>query len=141
MSSSWIKRGDIYLADLSPVTGSEQGGLRPVLVYQNNVGNRFSPTVAVAAITSQIQKAKLPTHVEIKTEKYKIERDSVILLEQVRTVDKERLDYENKITVLDDEDMMKVDLALLVSSGLLDIFKSEEKIQYIKNLIKEGIYR
>lgn len=134
--SSMIKRGDIYLADLSPVTGSEQGGLRPVLVYQNNVGNRHSPTVMVAAITSQFHKAKLPTHVEITTEKYKIERNSVILLEQVRTIDKERLDYENKITTLNSEDMERVDLALLISSGLMDIFENDSRIKYIQNSIK-----
>lgn len=133
-----IRRGDIYLADLSPVTGSEQGGLRPVLVFQNNVGNKYSPTVKVAIITSQIQKAKLPTHVIITADKYKIDRDSVIMCEQTRTVDKERLDYENKIAVLDFEDMLKVDIALLISDGLLDIFKSEAKVNYIKNMIAEG---
>ena len=85
-----VKRGDVYFADLSPVVGSEQGGVRPVLVIQNNIGNRFSPTVIIAAITAQIQKAKLPTHVEIDAKRYGFERDSVILLEQIRTIDKQR---------------------------------------------------
>ena len=96
-----VKRGDVYFADLSPVVGSEQGGVRPVLVIQNNIGNRFSPTVIIAAITAQIQKAKLPTHVEIDAKRYGFERDSVILLEQIRTIDKQRL--TDKITHLDDE--------------------------------------
>lgn len=84
-----VKRGDVYFADLSPVVGSEQGGTRPVLILQNDIGNRFSPTVIVATITAQIQKAKLPTHVEINAKKYGFERDSVILLEQIRTIDKQ----------------------------------------------------
>ncbi|MFP3886174.1 type II toxin-antitoxin system PemK/MazF family toxin [Priestia filamentosa] len=113
-----VKRGDVYFADLSPVVGSEQGGVRPVLVIQNNIGNRFSPTVIVAAITAQIQKAKLPTHVEINAKKYGFERDSVILLEQVRTIDKQRL--TDKITHLDEEMMGKVDKALQISLGLID---------------------
>ncbi|MDC6159978.1 type II toxin-antitoxin system endoribonuclease NdoA, partial [Bacillus albus] len=83
-----VKRGDVYFADLSPVVGSEQGGVRPVLVIQNDIGNRFSPTAIVADITAQIQKAKLPTHVEIDAKRYGFERDSVILLEQIRTIDK-----------------------------------------------------
>lgn len=112
-----IKRGDVFFADLSPVVGSEQGGTRPVLVIQNDIGNRFSPTVIVAAITAQIQKAKLPTHVEIDAKKYHFERDSVILLEQIRTIDKSRL--TDKITQLDDVLMDKVDAALEVSMGLL----------------------
>lgn len=112
-----IKRGDVFFADLSPVIGSEQGGTRPVLVIQNDIGNRFSPTVIVAAITAQIQKAKLPTHVEIDAKKYHFERDSVILLEQIRTIDKSRL--TDKITQLDEELMDKVDTALEVSMGLL----------------------
>ncbi|MBO1913673.1 type II toxin-antitoxin system PemK/MazF family toxin, partial [Microvirga sp. 3-52] len=95
-----IKRGDVFFADLSPVVGSEQGGTRPVLVIQNDIGNRFSPTVIIAAITAQIQKAKLPTHVEIDAERYHFERDSVILLEQVRTIDKSRL--TDRITHLDE---------------------------------------
>ena len=113
-----VKRGDVYFADVSPVVGSEQGGVRPVLVIQNDIGNRFSPTVIVAAITAQIQKAKLPTHVEIDAKRYGFERDSVILLEQIRTIDKQRL--TDKITHLDDEMMDRVDEALQISVGLID---------------------
>lgn len=113
-----VKRGDVYFADLSPVVGSEQGGVRPVLVIQNDIGNRFSPTIIIAAITAQIQKAKLPTHVEIDAKRYGFERDSVILLEQIRTIDKQRL--TDKITHLDDEMMEKVDEALQISLGLIE---------------------
>ncbi|GEN55061.1 PemK family transcriptional regulator [Halobacillus litoralis] len=113
-----VKRGDVYFADLSPVVGSEQGGVRPVLVLQNDIGNRFSPTVIVAAITAQIQKAKLPTHVEINAEKYGFERNSVILLEQIRTIDKQRL--TDKITQLDEPMMQQVNKALQISLGLID---------------------
>ncbi len=112
-----VKRGDVFFADLSPVVGSEQGGTRPVLIIQNDIGNRFSPTVIIAAITAQIQKAKLPTHVEIDAKKYGFERDSVILLEQLRTIDKSRL--TDRITHLDDELMEKVDIALEISLGLI----------------------
>ena len=111
-----IKRGDVYYADLSPVVGSEQGGIRPVLIIQNDIGNRHSPTIICAAITSQINKAKLPTHIEIKSKDYTLVRDSVVLLEQVRTVDKKRL--KEKICHLDERLMNKVDKALLVSFGL-----------------------
>lgn len=111
-----VQRGEVYFADLSPVVGSEQGGVRPVLVIQNDIGNRFSPTVIVAAITAQIQKAKLPTHVEIKAEKHGFERDSVILLEQIRTLDKQRL--TDKITKLDTDTMKKINHALEISLGL-----------------------
>lgn len=113
-----VKRGDVYYADLSPVVGSEQGGTRPVLIIQNDIGNRFSPTVIVAAITAQIQKAKLPTHVEIDAKKYGFERDSVILMEQIRTIDKQRL--TDKITHLDEQMMKKVDNALQISTGLIE---------------------
>lgn len=113
-----VKRGDVYFADLSPVVGSEQGGVRPVLVIQNDIGNRFSPTVIVAAITAQIQKAKLPTHVEIDAKSYAFDRDSVILLEQIRTIDKQRL--TDKITHLDEEMMERVNDALQISLGLID---------------------
>ena len=112
-----VKRGDVFFADLSPVVGSEQGGTRPVLILQNDIGNRFSPTVIIAAITAQIQKAKLPTHVEIDAKKYGFERNSVILLEQLRTIDKSRL--TDRITQLDDELMEKVDVALEISLGLM----------------------
>lgn len=118
MSKLVVKRGDIYYADLSPVIGSEQGGVRPVLVVQNDIGNRYSPTIIVTAITSQINKAKLPTHVEIEASEYGLTKDSVILLEQIRTIDKKRL--EEKIGHLDDEMMMKVNEALYISLGLVD---------------------
>ena len=111
-----VKRGDIFYADLSPVVGSEQGGVRPVLVVQNDIGNKYSPTIICAAITSQINKAKLPTHIEIDSTKYTIVRDSVVLLEQVRTVDKKRL--REKICHLDNSFMNRVDKALKVSLGL-----------------------
>lgn len=114
-----IKRGDIYYADLSPVIGSEQGGIRPVLVVQNDIGNKYSPTVIAAAITSQINKAKLPTHIEISAQEYGLVKDSVILLEQIRTIDKKRL--REKIGHLDDELMVKVDDALNISFGLTEI--------------------
>ncbi|MEW6522356.1 MAG: type II toxin-antitoxin system PemK/MazF family toxin [Bacillota bacterium] len=114
-----IRRGDIYYADLSPVVGSEQGGFRPVLVVQNDIGNKYSPTTIVAAITSQIDKAKLPTHVELPASEYRLEKDSVLLLEQVRTVDKRRL--REYITRLSDEAMAKVNEALAISVGLKEI--------------------
>lgn len=114
-----IKRGDIYYADLSPVIGSEQGGVRPVLVVQNDIGNKYSPTVIAAAITSQINKAKLPTHIEISALEYGLQKDSVILLEQIRTIDKKRL--REKIGHLDDELMDRVNEALSISFGLADI--------------------
>ena len=113
-----VKRGDVFFADLSPVVGSEQGGFRPVLVIQNDIGNRFSPTVVVAAITAQIQKAKLPTHVEIPAERYGLERDSVVLLEQIRTIDKQRL--TDKIAHLDELMMKRVNDGLQISLGLVD---------------------
>jgi len=113
-----VKRGDVFYANLSPVVGSEQGGVRPVLVIQNDIGNKYSPTVIVAAITAQIQKAKLPTHVEIPAKPYGLEKDSVILLEQIRTIDKQRL--TDKITHLDDELMQKVNESLQISLGLVD---------------------
>ncbi|SKA87149.1 mRNA interferase MazF [Clostridium sp. USBA 49] len=111
-----VKRGDIFYADLSPVVGSEQGGIRPVIVIQNDVGNKYSPTVIVAAITSQINKAKLPTHVEISSEEYGLNKDSVVLLEQIRTLDKKRL--KEKIGHMTDKDMKMVDEALSISVGL-----------------------
>ncbi len=114
-----VKRGDIFYADLSPVVGSEQGGIRPVLVVQNDIGNKFSPTVIIAAITSQINKAKLPTHIEILADDYGLSKDSVILLEQIRTVDKKRL--RERIGKLDEELMERVNEALTVSVGLIDL--------------------
>ena len=114
-----VKRGDIYYANLSPVVGSEQGGHRPVLVIQNDVGNKYSPTIIVAAITSQISKAKLPTHIEISSKQFSLEKDSVILLEQLRTIDKRRL--KEKITDLNEEVMGRVDEGIRVSLGLIQI--------------------
>ena len=111
-----VKRGDIYYADLSPVVGSEQGGIRPVLIIQNDVGNKYSPTVIAAAITSRINKAKMPTHIELPAQDYGLSKDSVILTEQIRTLDKKRL--REKIGKLDKELMIKVDEALSVSFGL-----------------------
>ena len=111
-----VKRGDIFYADLSPVVGSEQGGIRPVIIVQNDVGNKYSPTVIIAAITSQINKAKLPTHVEISSEEYGLNKDSVVLLEQIRTLDKKRL--KEKIGHMTEVDMRKVDEALLISIGV-----------------------
>jgi len=112
------KRGDIFYADLSPVIGSEQGGVRPVLIVQNDIGNRYSPTVIVAAITSQISKAKLPTHVEITAKEYGLPKDSVILLEQIRTIDKKRL--EEKVGNIDEAIMERVNEGLCVSFSIVD---------------------
>ena len=111
-----VKGGDIYYADLSPVVGSEQGGIRPVLVIQNDIGNKYSPTVIAAAITSQINKAKMPTHIELAAKDYGLNKDSVILLEQIRTIDKRRL--REKIGRIDDGLMASVNNALSISFGL-----------------------
>jgi mRNA interferase MazF len=112
-----VKRGDIFYADLSPVVGSEQGGLRPVLIVQNDVGNKYSPTVIAAAITSQISKTKLPTHIDVFADNYGLQKDSVILLEQIRTIDKKRL--KEKMGHLDDATMTHVNDAIQVSFGLM----------------------
>lgn len=111
-----VKRGDIFYADLSPVVGSEQGGVRPVLVIQNDVGNKYSPTIIVAAITSQMKKAKLPTHIEIDAGNFGLIKDSVLLLEQVRTIDRKR--FRDRIGRCDKNFMKKVDKALEVSVGI-----------------------
>ena len=111
-----IKRGDIFYADLSPVVGSEQGGLRPVLIIQNDVGNKYSPTVIAAAITSRMSKTRLPTHIDVYAEKVGLAKDSVILLEQIRTLDKRRL--KEKMGHLDDDMMNEVNTAIAVSFGL-----------------------
>ena len=111
-----IRRGDIYYADLSPVVGSEQGGMRPVLIVQNDMGNRHSPTVIAAAITSQTGKARLPTHIELTARSFGLSRDSVVLLEQIRTIDKRRL--REHMGKLDEEQMRRVNSALAVSFGL-----------------------
>ena len=112
-----VKRGDIYYADLSPVVGSEQGGIRPVVIVQNDVGNKHSPTVIAAAITSQTSKAHLPTHIEVFADRYGLAKDSVILLEQVRTIDKKRL--KEKMGHLEDDVMVKVNNAINISLGLM----------------------
>ena len=114
-----VKRGDIYYADLSPVVGSEQGGIRPVLVLQNDIGNKYSPTVIVAAITSQINKSKLPTHLSIRADQFGIAKDSVILLEQLRTIDKKRL--RERVCHIDTDNMKKIDYALKISLGLIEV--------------------
>ena len=113
---SIVKRGDIFYADLSPVVGSEQGGMRPVLIVQNDTGNKHSPTVIAAAITSQTGQARLPTHIELNAQSVGLSRDSVILLEQIRTIDKSRL--RERMGKLDDTTMTKVDNAIAVSFGL-----------------------
>jgi mRNA interferase MazF len=112
----YIKRGEIYYADLSPVIGSEQGGMRPVLIVQNDVGNKHSPTVIAAAITSQKEKSRLPTHISLNARDCGLTKDSVVLLEQVRTLDKKRL--KERMGELDGSSMHKVDSALSVSFGL-----------------------
>lgn len=116
MARKTVKRGEIYYSDLSPVVGSEQGGVRPVLVLQNDIGNRYSPTVIVAAITTQVQKSKLPTHVWLPKEETPLTHDSVILLEQVRTIDKQRL--QDRVSRVRPARMKEVDHALKISFGL-----------------------
>ena len=111
-----MKRGDVFYADLRPVVGSEQGGVRPVLIIQNDVGNKYSPTVICAAITSKLNKAKLPTHIELDAKRYGLVKDSVILLEQLRTIDKQRL--KDKVCHLDSDIMKRVNDSLLVSLEL-----------------------
>ena len=120
IAGAWfmIKRGELYYADLSPVVGSEQGGVRPVLVVQNDVGNRYSPTVIAAAVTSQINKAKLPTHIELSAVDYGLSKDSVVLLEQIRTLDKKRL--KERIGELPLSTMERVNTALLISLGFTE---------------------
>lgn len=113
-----IRRGELYYADLSPVVGSEQGGVRPILVVQNDVGNKYSPTVIAAAVTSKLNKARLPTHIELCAEDYGLTKDSVILLEQIRTLDKRRL--KERIGVLDPALMRRVDVALKISLGFAE---------------------
>ena len=122
-----IKRGDIYYADLSPVVGSEQGGLRPVLIIQNDVGNRYSPTVIAAAITSRMGKNRLPTHIDIHADKVGLAKDSVVLLEQIRTLDKRRL--KERMGHLDDKTMQTVNSAIAVSFGIGAIAAREERAE------------
>ena len=113
-----VKKGDIYFADLSPVVGSEQGGVRPVLIVQNDIGNKYSPTVIVAAITSQINKAKLPTHVELSAAGHGLSKDSVVLLEQLRTIDKRRL--KERVGRVDPDEMTKIHEAVSISLGIIE---------------------
>ena len=114
-----VKRGDIYYADLSPVIGSEQGGMRPVLIVQNDVGNKYSPTVIAAAITSQKFKTRLPTHISVNADRCGLQKDSVVLLEQVRTLDKKRL--RERMGYLPEIEMDKINRALSVSFGLVNV--------------------
>lgn len=118
--TAMVQRGEIYYAELSPVVGSEQGGMRPVLILQNNVGNKYSPTVIVAAITTKIDKGKMPTHVEVGSDRG-LEKDSVVLLEQIRTIDKQRV--KEKITQLKKDKMAEIDAALRISVGLSEKYK------------------
>ena len=120
-----IKRGELYYADLSPVVGSEQGGVRPILIVQNDTGNKFSPTVIGAAITSKLNKAKLPTHIELNEGEFGLAKNSVILLEQIRTLDKRRL--KEKIGELSPITMKKVNVALLISLGFGDSITIKKK--------------
>ena len=124
MTTMVVKRGDIFYADLSPVIGSEQGGIRPVLIIQNNIGNKFSPTVIVAAITSQHSKANLPTHISLSAQGCGLAKDSVVLLEQIRTLDKKRL--KEKMGSLDSLFMTQVDEALTISFGLTNEYIIKE---------------
>ncbi|MCY0878592.1 MAG: type II toxin-antitoxin system PemK/MazF family toxin [Firmicutes bacterium] len=114
-----VRRGDIFFADLSPVVGSEQGGMRPVLILQNDIGNRYSPTTIVCVLTSQVLKARLPIHVEVKASESGLDRDSVILLEQIRTIDKRRL--RERVAHLNADIMMRVNRALIISLGLTSL--------------------
>ena len=123
-----IKRGDIFYADLSPVVGSEQGGIRPVLVIQNNIGNRFSPTIIVCAITSKLEKAKLPTHIELDGNMYNLAKNSICLLEQIRTLDKRRL--KEKVSNIGRNKMKEIDKAILISLGFFEGGTSDEEISY-----------
>ena len=115
-----IRRGELYYADLSPVVGSEQGGVRPVLIVQNDVGNKFSPTVIAAAVTSRIDKAKLPTHIALGGREYGLVKDSVVLLEQIRTLDKRRL--KDRIGALPKDVMQRIDEALMISLGVISVY-------------------
>ena len=124
-SAMTVRRGDIFYADLSPVVGSEQGGLRPVLIIQNDVGNRYSPTVIAAAITSRMGKTKLPTHIDVYADRVGLSKDSVILLEQIRTLDKRRL--REKMGHLDEEVMAEVNNAIAVSFGLHEGIRRDEE--------------
>ena len=123
-----IKRGDIFYADLSPVVGSEQGGTRPVLVIQNDIGNKYSPTVIVCAITSQLTKAKLPTHIELESTEYNLPKNSVCLLEQIRTLDKRRL--KEKVSYIGGKKMKEIERAILISLGFFEKNTNAENNSY-----------
>lgn len=123
-----IKRGEIYYADLSPVVGSEQGGVRPVLVIQNDIGNKYSPTVIVCAITSRLSKAKLPTHIELNSCEYNLPKDSVCLLEQIRTIDKLRL--KERLSYIGAKKMKEVERAMLISLGFFENVSNNQNITY-----------
>ena len=138
MTTMVVKRGDIFYADLSPVIGSEQGGIRPVIIMQNDIGNKYSPTVIVAAITSQINKAKLPTHVEISSEEYGLNRDSVVLLEQIRTLDKRRL--KERIGHMTESDMKKVNKALLISLSLVYSIEAYNVKKYCRLIFINSVF-
>ncbi len=112
-----VKRGELYYADLSPVVGSEQGGIRPVLVVQNDIGNKYSPTIIAAAITSRLNKSRIPTHIELSSKEYGLEKDSVVLLEQIRTIDKSRL--REKIGELSEYKMNEINRAMMISLGVI----------------------
>ncbi len=130
-----VKRGDIFYADLSPVVGSEQGGLRPVLIVQNDVGNKYSPTVIAAAITSRLDKAKLPTHIDVYAEEFGLAKNSVVLLEQIRTLDKRRL--REKMGHLDNLLMQKVNDAISVSFGLSGEQYEKNDVSAMSDTIKD----
>lgn len=134
-----VRRGDIYYADLSPVIGSEQGGLRPVLIVQNDVGNKYSPTVIAAAITSKLTKSKLPTHIDVYGEKVGLAKDSVILLEQIRTIDKKRL--KEKMGHLDSDVMSMVNNAITISFGLSgnSTYESQQNAEYVSDYESNNI--
>ena len=123
-----IKRGDIFFADLSPVVGSEQGGIRPVLIVQNDIGNKYSPTVIVCAITSKLDKAKLPTHVDLEADVYNLPKNSVCLLEQIRTLDKRRL--KEKLSCIGAKKMKEVERGLLISLGFFEKITTFENVSY-----------
>ena len=127
-----VRRGDIYYADLSPVVGSEQGGLRPVLIIQNDIGNKYSPTVIAAAITSRMSKTRLPTHIDIYADEVGLQKDSVILLEQIRTLDKRRL--KERMGHLDDATMDHVNMAIAISFGLGDPQQDARARAMLKNV-------
>lgn len=134
-----IKRGDVILADLSPVVGSEQGGVRPLLVVSNNIGNKYSPCIIGAAITSQISKAKLPTHVELSAEEFGLEEDSVLLLEQIRTIDKSRI--QSVVTRIHDKEIMaQIDYQLAISFGFNRSFLSL-MMEALPKLIRKRKYK